>query len=136
MSHPIDRRHFLGAAAAAGLAARLSPPSEAAEAVTGADGPAVGPGVTARPTKPFLTEAGDFVDVSRGNPNPHTLRGEARARARLTPETWRLEVVGDGSSELARPCRVDDGSALDLAGLRELGKAHGVVYLKAMQCNN
>jgi DMSO/TMAO reductase YedYZ molybdopterin-dependent catalytic subunit len=83
-----------------------------------------------------LTEAGDFVDVSRGNPKPSTLRGEALAKARLTPETWRLEVVSDGSARVERPARIEDGTALDLAALRELGKTRGVRYLKAMQCNN
>ena len=44
--------------------------------------------------------------------------------------------MGDGSSQLARPSRLEDGTALDLDGLKELGKSHGVKYLKAMQCNN
>ena len=87
-------------------------------------------------TRSFLTDASDFVDVSRGNPKPFTLRGEALARARLTPETWRLEIVGDDSAEVAHPSRLADGTALDLAGLEELGKENGVTYLKAMQCNN
>ena len=76
------------------------------------------------------------MDVSRGNPKPFTLRGEALARARLTRETWRLEVVGDDSAEVAHPCRLEDGTALDLPRLQELGKSHGLTYLKAMQCNN
>jgi DMSO/TMAO reductase YedYZ molybdopterin-dependent catalytic subunit len=83
-----------------------------------------------------LTNAGDFVDVSRGKPKPYTLKGEALANARLTHETWRLEIVGDGSAQMDRPARLEDGTALDLAALKELGKAHGVKYLKAMQCNN
>ena len=125
MSDSIDRRRFLGvgAAAAAGFA-------------VGQVGRAAGADAPPRPSRPFLTEAGDFVDVSRGNPKPFTLKGEALAKARLTPETWRLEIVGDGSSEVARPSRLEDDTALDLAGLKELGKTHGVKYLKAMQCNN
>jgi DMSO/TMAO reductase YedYZ molybdopterin-dependent catalytic subunit len=130
MSDPIDRRRFLELTAATGFAAGLAGP--AAEAA--ADDTAAG--VPRLPQRPFLTEPGDFVDVSRGNPKPFTLRGEALAKARLTPETWRLEVVSDGSSEVARPARLEDGSALDLAALKEMGKAHGVKYLKAMQCNN
>ena len=130
MSDPIDRRRFLELTAATGFAAGFAGP--AAEAA--ADDPAAG--VARLPQRPFLTEPGDFVDVSRGNPKPFTLRGEALAKARLTPETWRLEVVSDGTSEVARPARLEDGSALDLAALKEMGKAHGVKYLKAMQCNN
>jgi DMSO/TMAO reductase YedYZ molybdopterin-dependent catalytic subunit len=130
MSDSIDRRHFFGLTAATGFAAGLAGPAAEAEpggAATGDDRP---------PSGPLLTEAGDFVDVSRGNPKPSALRGEALARARLTPETWRLEIVPDESAEVARPARLEDGTALDLATLKELGRAHGVRYLKAMQCNN
>ncbi len=128
MRAPIGRRRFLGVAAATGLTAGLTSraPGEDVKA----------PPATPRPSRPFLTEAGDFVDVSRGKPKPFTLQGEALAKARLTPETWRLEIVGDDSSQVERQARLEDGTALDLAGLKELGKAHGVKYLKAMQCNN
>jgi DMSO/TMAO reductase YedYZ molybdopterin-dependent catalytic subunit len=86
--------------------------------------------------KSFLTKPEEFRDVSRGNPKPFTLKGEALVQARLTPETWRLEMVSDGSSQLAKPRRLDDGTALDLATLHELGKKHGIRFLKAMQCLN
>ena len=136
MSDSIDRRQFLGMAAASALAAeRAGHTAEAGAIALGeVDGGRAVAG--ARRANPFLTGARDFVDVSRGNPMPHTLKGEALAKARLTPETWRLEIVGDGSSEVARPCRLEDGTALDLAALKELGKTHGVKFLKAMQCNN
>jgi DMSO/TMAO reductase YedYZ molybdopterin-dependent catalytic subunit len=137
MSDSIDRRRFFEIAAVSGISAGI------------AGAKAVGPDAATSPelceaeaatfppaTRPFLTEPKDFVDVSRGNPKPYTLKGEALARARLTAETWRLEIVGDGSSEIARPRRLEDGTALDLASLKELGKSHGVRYLKAMQCNN
>ncbi len=88
------------------------------------------------PRKPFLTRPGEFQDVSRGNPKPHTLKGEALVKARLTPESWRLEVVSDGSSQLEKPCRLEDNTALDLPALEDLGKKHGVRFLKAMQCLN
>jgi DMSO/TMAO reductase YedYZ molybdopterin-dependent catalytic subunit len=84
----------------------------------------------------FLTEAEAFRDVSRGNPKPHSLQGEARVKARLTPETCRLEIVSDGSTDLATPRRLEDGTALDLKTLETLGKKHGVKFLKAMQCLN
>jgi DMSO/TMAO reductase YedYZ molybdopterin-dependent catalytic subunit len=130
MSDPIDRRRFLGVAAAAGLSTGSA--GRRADAPSG-DRQA---GTTPRSSRPFLTEASDFVDVSRGSPKPFTLRGEALRKARLTPETWRLEVVSDGSAQVERPARLEDGTALDLATLKEVGKAHGVKYLKAMQCNN
>jgi DMSO/TMAO reductase YedYZ molybdopterin-dependent catalytic subunit len=84
----------------------------------------------------FLTEAADFRDVSRGNPKPFTLKGQALVNARLTPETWRLEIVSDGSTEIERPRRLGDNTAIDLPALEALGKSHGVKFLKAMQCNN
>jgi DMSO/TMAO reductase YedYZ molybdopterin-dependent catalytic subunit len=86
--------------------------------------------------RPLLTPAPAFRDVSRGNPRPHTLRGEALRAARLTPETWRLEIVSDGSTAVERPLRLEDQTALDLTGLEALGRRHGVKFLKAMQCLN
>jgi DMSO/TMAO reductase YedYZ molybdopterin-dependent catalytic subunit len=84
----------------------------------------------------FLTNPEEFRDVSRGNPKPHTLKGEALVKARLTAETWRLEIVADGGTQLEKPRMLDDGTALDLAALHDLGKRHGIRFLKAMQCLN
>lgn len=95
--------------------------------------------------RPFLTPAADFRDVSRGTPRPHTLMGAAREAARLTPETWRLEVTADPFTEaphtpaaatVAKPLTIAAGTALDLPALLDLGKAHQVHFLKAMQCLN
>jgi DMSO/TMAO reductase YedYZ molybdopterin-dependent catalytic subunit len=91
---------------------------------------------TAPANRPYLTNPDEFRDVSRGNPKPHSLKGEALLKARLTPETWRLEIVSDGSAELAKPRRMEDDSALDFKTLEELGKTHAVRFLKAMQCLN
>jgi DMSO/TMAO reductase YedYZ molybdopterin-dependent catalytic subunit len=88
------------------------------------------------PPKHFLTNPDEFQDVSRGNPKPHTLKGEALVKARLTPESWRLEIVSDGTSQLEKPRKLEDNTALDLPALHELGKKHGVRFLKAMQCLN
>lgn len=98
----------------------------------------------AEPARPFLTPADQFRDVSRGNPKPHTLKGDALVQARLTPETWRLEITADttplpGSKEVAglsQPLTLADGTALDYPALLELGRRHGVKLLKAMQCLN
>jgi DMSO/TMAO reductase YedYZ molybdopterin-dependent catalytic subunit len=84
----------------------------------------------------FLTDADKFTDVSRGNPKPFTLKGEALVNARLTPESWRLEIVSDSSTQVEKPRRLEDGAAIDLATIQELGKRHGVKFLKAMQCLN
>jgi DMSO/TMAO reductase YedYZ molybdopterin-dependent catalytic subunit len=94
------------------------------------------------PARPFLTPARDFRDVSRGKPIPHTLTGEALVQARLTPETWRLEIItadkADAASpaKVARPLTLAAGTALDLPALLKLGEEHSVRFLKAMQCAN
>ncbi len=93
---------------------------------------------------PLLTKAADFTDVSRGNPKPHTLPGEALVQARLTAETWRLEIVADPFTSdvvkepatLGKQLTLDGGNALDLPALLALGKKHSVRFLKAMQCLN
>jgi DMSO/TMAO reductase YedYZ molybdopterin-dependent catalytic subunit len=93
---------------------------------------------------PFLTPADKFRDVSRGSPKPHMLMGEALVAAKLTPDAWRLEITTDGPAtpeqkEFAtagKQLKIDDGNALDLNALLELGKKHEVKFLKAMQCLN
>src|SRR5262249_32792949 len=84
----------------------------------------------------YLTPAAEFRDVSRGNPKPFTRKGDDLVRARLAPETWRLEIVGEGGAKLEKPCRLADGTAIDLPTLEALGQKHGVRFLKAMQCLN
>lgn len=96
------------------------------------------------PAHPLLTPASKFRDVSRGNPKPFSLKGEALAQAQLTPETWRLEITADTTAnpavkelaDISKPLTLADGTALDLGTLLELGKKHGVKFLKAMQCLN
>lgn len=88
------------------------------------------------PTRKFLTNPAEFRDVSRGTPKPHSLKGDDLVKARLTPETWRLEIVSDGSAQIDKPRKLDDNTAIDLATIEELGKKHGVKFLKAMQCLN
>jgi DMSO/TMAO reductase YedYZ molybdopterin-dependent catalytic subunit len=74
--------------------------------------------------------------VSRGDPVPHSLKGEALVAAKLTPETWRLEVNAEGKVGIDRPLREADGTAIDLPALLKLGETKGVLFLKAMQCTN
>jgi DMSO/TMAO reductase YedYZ molybdopterin-dependent catalytic subunit len=84
----------------------------------------------------ILTTPADFRDVSRGDPRPHTLRGEALIRARLTPETWRLEIVSDGSTRIETPRTLAGGNALDLPAVEQMGRHNCRRFLKAMQCLN
>src|SRR5258708_6346392 len=87
-------------------------------------------------SRQFLTNAEEFQNVSRGNPLPYKLKGEDLVKARLTPESWRLEIISDGSPQLEKPRKFDDGTAIDFPALVALGKKHGVKFLKAMQCLN
>ena len=119
MSDSMDRRCFLGVAAVAGLATGLASEATGAQASPNAAGDS---SPRSRPGRPILTEASEFVDVSRGNPEPSTLKGEALSKARLTAGTWRLEIVGDDSSEIARPSRLEDGSASTSPGSRSWGR--------------
>jgi DMSO/TMAO reductase YedYZ molybdopterin-dependent catalytic subunit len=93
---------------------------------------------------PVLTPADKFEDVSRGNPLPHKLTGDALLKARLTPDTWRMEITADDAAhegisqkpQVGKALTLADGTALDYAALLELGKRHRVMFLKAMQCLN
>jgi DMSO/TMAO reductase YedYZ molybdopterin-dependent catalytic subunit len=84
----------------------------------------------------FLTVPSQFRDVSRGNPRPHTLKGDDLVRARLTPETWRLEVLAEGGTTMATPLTLEKKNAFDMPALEKMGRQHGRRFLKAMQCLN
>lgn len=146
-SRQLSRRDFVCASALATATAAMAGASTGKAQNSSAPvkpGPVIGSSNATKVSRPFLTPAMDFEDVSRGNPKPHTLKGEALVQAGLTPETWRLEVVVDPFTSdlvkepatLARQLTVADGSALDLPELMELGKKHSVRFLKAMQCLN
>jgi DMSO/TMAO reductase YedYZ molybdopterin-dependent catalytic subunit len=118
----LSRRRFLSvgvvAASGRGLLDRAVPGAEPAPK---------------KPARPLLYTGGG---PARGKPSPHSLKGEALVKARLTPESWRLEIVADGGARLGKPRKLDDGTAIDLAALLELGKKHGVKFIKAMQCRS
>ena len=83
----------------------------------------------------FLTPTGSFYEVTRGK--PYLLDHDARRKAGLTPETWRLEVVPDEppwQPTLAKTCRKDDGTAPTLADLEALFRERPVRCIKTMQC--
>lgn len=93
----------------------------------------------------LLTDAEDFYTVARGNPKPHSLEGDALKEARLTEDTWRLEISADTAvdppdiketAEVENPLTIEAGTALNLPTLMALGEQHGVKYIKAMQCLN
>ena len=140
---PLSRREFMRASAFAATAlaggmARVTLAADAPHAT------ATAAKTSAPAPHPLLTKADDFTDVSRGNPKPHTLTGDALVQARLTAETWRLEITADTftgdvvkePASLGKQFTLDAGNALDLPALIELGKKHSVRFLKAFQCLN
>ena len=74
--------------------------------------------------------------MSRGNPRPHTLKGDDLVRARLTQETWRLEIMAEGGCTLGTPLTLAKGNAIKFANIEILGRRHNRKFLKAMQCLN
>lgn len=125
MPERLTRRGALGLAATGLVYSALQSKAHSAE-----------PSTATASSRPFLTEAKDFQDVSRGKPVPHSLKGDALVEARLTPQAWRLDIVAEGKAHIDRPCTIEAGTALDLKALHDLGKERGVRFLKAMQCNN
>jgi DMSO/TMAO reductase YedYZ molybdopterin-dependent catalytic subunit len=144
---PVSRRNFMRAASvlatalSGGIAGSMATSEGRAASAVGLESEKSAGTV---PTHPLLTPAGEFRDVSRGDPKIHLLPAEALVRGRLTPETWRLEITADHTPNpaikdlagISKPLTLADGTALDLATLMELGRKHGVKYLKAMQCMN
>lgn len=88
------------------------------------------------PSRTFLTKPAEFRDVSRGNPKPYTLKGDDLIKARLTPEAWRLEIVGEGNAQIETPRSLEKENAIDLPTLEKLAQTRGKKFLKAMQCLN
>jgi DMSO/TMAO reductase YedYZ molybdopterin-dependent catalytic subunit len=88
--------------------------------------------------EPYFTRQEDFRDVSRGKPLPHSLPDEKKQEVGLTRETWKLEVISDSENpaKLGREFTKKDGSAIDFAGLLQLGEKHAVRFAKVMTCLN
>ena len=80
----------------------------------------------------FLTPQSEWGDVERGNPLPYTLPPDVRKQIGLERETWRLEIRADPDSNSI----VEAPLTIDFEMLLELGRTHGVKFLKALTCNN
>lgn len=83
----------------------------------------------------FLTPAESFYEVTRGK--PYLLSQDEQAKAGLTPDTWRLEIVPDDppwQPVLKKTCRRTDDSALRMKDLEELFETRSVRCIKTMQC--
>src|SRR5262245_52357035 len=121
----MNRRGFIRTASAGAAVAATAAAAEAAQP------PAAQPSPT---QQSYLTNPADFRDVSRGDPRPYTLTGKQLEAARLTPATWRLEIVSDGTTQIATPLTIANKNAIDLPALEKMGQQHGKRFLKAMQC--
>ncbi len=138
-SEPLSRRDFVRATSALAVVALAGDPAADARAADVANAATAAPAA-----HPLLTKAADFQDVSRGTPKPHSLTGDALVQARLTDETWRLEITADPftndlvkePASLGKQFTIDGGNAIDLPALIELGKKTSVRFLKAFQCLN
>jgi len=140
----VTRRGLFRAAAGAGLATGMVhglAPGRLPGAEPSADGgpPAAGPleEAIAR-LAPYFTPAGDFRDVSRGKPLPHTLPEARKREVGLTRDTWTLEVVADPEhpARLTRPLTAADGTALRFDDLLRMAERHAVRFAKVMTCLN
>lgn len=83
----------------------------------------------------FLTPAEAFYEITRGR--PYELDDEARRRAGLTSETWRLEIVPDDppwQPKLRKTCRREEGTAITFEHLEQLFRARPVRCIKTLQC--
>lgn len=129
------RRSFLGAAAtAAGIAGTARVPASTWQL---SDLPAELQEAVGR-LEPWFTAQEKFQDVSRGRPIPHTLNPEQLAEARLTRDTWRLEVLADpeAPARLGRQFQAADQTAIDFQTLLQLGEKNSVRFAKVMTCLN
>src|SRR5262249_1802153 len=124
MSDRMDRRDFFRVSAGSAATAVATGAASECDAAT-----QVNPVSAATGQRPYLTNPPDFRDVSRGNPRPFTLKGEQLVQARLTPETWRLEILSDGTTQIETPRALAKGTAIDLAALENLGKQHSRKFL-------
>ena len=102
-------------------------------------------GTSPQPQDRCLTPAEDFYTVARGNPKPHSLTGNELVAARMTRESWRLEITVDGSLDAPivkqkataeKLMTIADGTAIDFDSLLSLEGKSSIKLIKAIQCLN
>lgn len=98
----------------------------------------VEPGKAGARPDPYLTPAGEFRDVSRGTPLPHSLPDEKKQAVGMTRETWSLDVISDpdNPAKIDQPFSAANGTALKFDGLLKLAETNSVRFLKVMSCLN
>ena len=86
----------------------------------------------------YLTPPEGFQDVSRGTPVPHTLSDEKKREARITRDSWRLEVISDPEHPvgLRKPLTQEAGTAIDFPGADANRRVARRAFAKVMTCLN
>ncbi len=86
----------------------------------------------------YLTADEDFRYVGRLQPKTSEMSDDDLVAARLTRDSWRLEVIADPDSDarIRHPMTIAGDSALSFDQLVDIGKTQAVSYLKVMTCNN
>lgn len=104
----------------------------------GSPKPPVEPGKAGARPDPYLTPAGEFRDVSRGTPLPHSLPDDKKQAVGMTRESWSLEVISDpdNPAKIDQPLSKANGTALNFDGLLKLAETNLVRFLKVMSCLN
>ena len=128
----VTRRYFLQAGAACAALLGGKPATEAADL----SAPELASAL--EKLEPYFTPPGDFRDVSRGKPVPHTLPEEKKREVGLSRETWKLEVISDPEhpASLGKQFTNAVGSALTFEALLKLAEKHAVRFTKVMTCLN
>ncbi len=94
--------------------------------------PSFGFAVPQDPPEPYFTPAEKFRDVSRGDPLPHKLPPEKRAKVGLTQDSWKLQILSDPENK----AEIGKAVTLDWGALMKLAETRAVRYPKIMTCNN
>lgn len=135
----LSRRYFMQAGMTAAAVLSVTPHS----VCSGQDGaappkPTIEPGKVGARSEPYLTPAGEFRDVSRGTPLPHSLPDEKKQAVGMTRESWSLDVISDpdNPAKIDQPFSAANGTALKFDGLLKLAETNSVRFLKVMSCLN
>lgn len=86
----------------------------------------------------YFTVPGDFQDVSRGKPVPHSLPAEKKKEVGLTRETWSMDIIADPDkpATLGKTFAKKEGTAFTFADLMKMSEKHAVRFPKVMTCLN
>lgn len=135
----LTRRFFLQSGLTAAAVLNMTPHSVCSgQDATVSPKPAIEPGKAGVRPDPYLTPPGEFRDVSRGTPLPHSLPDEKKQAVGMTRDSWSLEVISDpdNPAKIDQPFSAANGTALKFEGLLKLAETNSVRFLKVMSCLN